>query len=367
MAEKAFKFRLYPNEEQKTQIVKNFGCCRKVYNLFLELEKSEYELNKRFLSYTECSRLLTELKKIEEYGYLKKADATSLQRSLRDLEAAFKNFFAKRTGFPNYKKKSYAESYTAVNNTNGIEVFDKSIKLPKLGRVKCKVNRPLQGRILSATISRTASGKYYVSVLCTGVDITPLAKTKQNVGIDLGIHSFCTLSTGDKIAGPKAYIKEEKKLKRAQRKLSRMKKGSANYGKQRIKKAKIDERIANIRNDWQHKLSLSLVKSFDVICVEDLAIKKMLHKNRFAKYQSDAAWGSFLTKLEYKAQWYGKTVIKVDRYFASSQTCCVCGCIEPAVKSLKITEWTCPKCGANHDRDINAAINLLLEGRLVHS
>ena len=335
MAEKAFRFRLYPNKEQETQIIKNFGCCRKVYNTFLEIEKSEYETNGTFLSYEDCSRMLTELKNTDEFSYLKEAVATSLQRSLKDLITAHKNFFAKRAECPKHKKKSYAESYTAVNNNNGIEVFDRSIKLPKLGRVKCKVNRPLQGRILSATISRVSSGKYYVSVLCTGVDITPLAKTKQSVGIDLGIHSFYTLSTGDKVEGPKAYIKEEKKLKRAQRKLSRMEKGSANYEKQRIKVAKINERIANIRNDWQHKMSLSLVRNFDVICAEDLNVKKMLHKNRYAKYLADAAWGAFLNELEYKARWYGKTFIKIDRYFASSQTCSECGHKEPALKDLR--------------------------------
>jgi putative transposase len=187
------------------------------------------------------------------------------------------------------------------------------------------------------------------------------------VGIDLGIHSFCTLSTGDKIAGPKAYIKEEKKLKRAQRKLSRMEKGSANYEKQRIIVAKINERIANIRNDWQHKMSLSLVRDFDVICAEDLSVKKMLHKNRYAKYLADAAWGAFLNKLEYKAQWYGKTFIKIDRYFASSQTCSECGHKEPALKDLRVRKWICPECGAHHDRDINAAVNILNEGLRVLS
>lgn len=364
MAELSYKFRLYPDAEQQKQIRKTFGCVRYVYNYFLNRRESEYKSTGTTLNYVACARELTALKKTQGYEFLKNADSYALQRSLRALDGAYTNFFKKYAEYPKFKKKRYEASYTTVNNSDGIKVFDNSVKLPKLGIVKCKVHREVAGRILNATISKTKTGKYFVSVNCTDVDIEPLAKTKQSVGIDLGIHSFCTFSDGTKIDGFRPYSESLRKIQTAQKKLSRMKKGSKNYRKQRQKLAGLYERVECQLRDFQHKLSKQIITDFDVICVENLDVSSMISTiiRRCRKYLSASGLSEFKRMLEYKAMWYGKDYIEIDRYFPSSQTCHICGYREPAVKSLRVRQWTCKDCGTNHDRDINAAVNILSEG-----
>ena len=246
---------------------------------------------------------------------------------------------------------------------NNIKVLESAVQLPKLGKVKCRVSRPVQGRILSATVSRSASGKYYVSLCCRlEEDFQKLPTTGVSVGLDMGIKAFAVSSDGTQYANPKYFRQSEKKLKRLQRQLSRKTKGSANWQKACIRVARLHEHIANQRQDMQQKLSTDIIRKNDIICIEDLAPKNMVHNHKLAKAISDAAWGEFRRQLTYKAEWYGRRLITVDRFYPSSQTCAECGKLWPGTKDLRVRRWTCPHCGAVLDRDTNAAVNILREG-----
>ena len=369
---KSYKFRIYPTEEQKIFFAKTFGCVRKVYNLMLNDRKKAYEEFKNDPS--KKMTFPTPAKYKKEFPFLKEVDSLALANAQLHLDKAYKNFFRdKSVGFPRFKsKKNPVQSYTTNNQKGTIALIgSKFIKVPKLkSLVRIKLHRQPKGMIKSATISCHSSGKYYISLLCKE-EISELPKTNSAIGIDLGITDFAILSDGQKIDNHKFTSKMEKKLKREQRKLSRRallakQKGinlfeAKNYQKQKRKVARLHEKVMNQRTDFLNKLSTEIIKNHDIICIEDLNVKGMLRNHKLARSISDVSWSSFVAKLQYKADWYGREIIKVNQWFPSSQICSDCG-HKDGKKPLDIREWTCPICHTHHDRDINASINILIEG-----
>ena len=369
---KAYKFRIYPTEEQEIFFAKTFGCVRKVYNLMLDDRKKAYEEVKNDPS--KKMAFPTPAKYKKEFPFLKEVDSLALANAQLHLDKAYKNFFRdKSVGFPRFKsKKNPVQSYTTNNQNGTVALIDnKFIKVPKLkSLIRIKLHRQPKGMIKSAIVSRHASGKYYISLLCKE-EINELPKTNSAIGIDLGITDFAILSDGQKIDNNRFTSKMEKKLKREQRKLSKRallakNKGiplseAKNYQKQKRKVARLHEKVMNQRTDFLNKLSTEIIKNHDIICIEDLNVKGMLRNHKLARSISDVSWSSFVAKLQYKADWYGREIIKVDQWFPSSQICSECG-HKDGKKSLDIREWTCPICHTHHDRDINASINILTEG-----
>lgn len=366
--EYSYKFRLYPNREQENLIQRTFGCCRFVFNHYLAYRKEVYEKTGETFNYHACANDLTVLKRQKETAWLKEVDATALQSSLRDLDAAYKNFFHRakqgnKPGNPNFKSKHcHRQSYKSKCVGTNIKVLDNAVQLPKLGVVNCRISKQVQGRILSATVSQNPSGKYFVALCCTDVEIQPFPTTNKSIGIDVGIKSFAVSSEGVEFHNPKYLHKSEKRLARLQRSLSRKTKGSHNREKARIKVARLHEHIANQRKDMLHKLSTELIKNYDIISIEDLAPANMLKNHHLAKFIADASWSEFRRQLNYKADWYGKHIVETDRFYPSSQLCSKCGTRWDGTKDLKVREWECPHCGASLNRDVNAAINILNEG-----
>lgn len=368
MAEKAYKYRIYPNKKQQELIQKTFGCARFVYNYYLDKRIKAYAENKTNLTYNMCSKDLTQLKK--EFVWLKEPDKDSLQKALKDLDMAYQKFFKEHTGYPKFKsKKNRYKSYRTSCTNNNIVFINKHIKLPKLGLVKVRDKQIPEGRILNATISQEPNSHYYCSICCTDVEFIQYHKTNKNVGIDLGLVDFAIFSDGIKIDNPRFYEKSEKKLTKLQRELSRKTIGSSNWNKARIKVANLQKHISNQRKDFLQKLTTDIIRNYDVICIEDLDVKSMKETDSKIRNKrvGDVSWSEFRRMITYKSQWYGKELFIVDRYFPSSQICNCCG-YKDGKKSEDIREWTCSKCGTKHDRDINAAKNILDEGlRLLNS
>ena len=363
--EKAYRFRIYPTTEQIVQIQKTFGCTRYVFNHFLGKRIEIYKTDGTTLNFAACCSELTELKK--ELGWLYEPDSTALQSSLRDLDFAYQNFFRRakkgwKPGFPKFKRKRDSrKSYKSKRVGENIAILDNCVKLPKLGLVKAAISKQAQGRILNATVSQNPSGKYFVSVCCTDVDIEPYPSTGVTVGLDMGLTDLVITSDDTIYPNHKHIRKSEKKLARAQRQLSRKQKGSNNWNKARIRVAKIHERVCNQRRDAIHKMTTQIIKGNDIICIEDLNVSGMMRNRKLAKSISDAAWGEVKRQLEYKSDWHGRVLVQIDRFFPSSQLCS-CGYRNTDTKDLSVRIWICPECKKVNDRDINAANNILKEG-----
>ena len=365
--QKSYKYRLLPNLDQRILFEKTFGCSRFIWNQLLA---------DKIAFYKETGKLLynTPAQYKTDYPWLKEVDSLALANVQLNLQQAYKFFFQSKFGFPKFKSKKTAQSYKTNNQKGTIALSDGKVKLPKVGWVKLKLHRQPKGEIKSATISKTATGKYYISILCEE-EILPLPKTDSNLGVDLGLENFAILSTGEKVENPRFLGSLSTKLAKEQKVLSRRallakKEGKKlsdcrNYQKQRLKVARIHEKIFNQRKDFLNKLSTHFIKNHDVICIEDLASKNLMKNHHLARAIGDASWSEFIQQLHYKADWYGKKIIQISRWFPSSQLCSTCG-VSSGKKPLSIREWTCANCHTHHDRDINASLNILKEGlRLV--
>ena len=360
---KAYKFRLLPTEDQSILLSKHFGCVRFVYNHFLREKRDHYLLNRKTLNYNTCAGNLVKMKR-EGFEWLKEVNSQSLQSALMNLETAYGNFFKKKSKFPKFKSKK--NNYDSFTCPASVAIFNNKVEIPKFGEgIHFIKHRELKGKICSATISRTPTGKYYISILTEQEPTKHLPKTGKNIGIDLGIKDFAITSEGQRYTNPKFLYKFQRKLKAAQQHLSRKQKGSNSRERARIKVAKIYEKITNSRNDMQHKVSMSLIKKYDMIALEDLNVKGMIKNHCLSKAISDSSWSSFVAKLLYKAQWYGKELIKIDRFFPSSKTCSDCGHINQNL-TLDVRNWTCV-CGSKHDRDVNASKNILKRALAIQS
>lgn len=362
---KAFKFCLLPTRDQEVLLAKHFGCSRFIYNHFLEEKQKHYLENKTTLNFNQCAANLVKKKKDEEFQWLKEVNSQVLISTLMNLETAYGNFFRKKSRFPRFKSKKNKNNFNIPQH-----IFLKSsntIQIPKFKEgLKFIKHRELMGEIKSATISKSTTGKYYISILCVVEKPTKNKKTGKSIGIDLGIKDFIITSEGQRYRNPKFIRKYERRLAKKQRILSRKEKGSRGRDKARIAVAKVHEKITNSRNDMQHKVSSKLVRDYDLIAIEDLNVKGMVKNHKLSKAISDVAWSSFVTKLKYKAEWNDKEVIVIDRFYPSSKTCSYCDHVKESL-SLNERAWTCSKCNTIHDRDVNASKNILRRALAIQS
>ena len=360
---KAYKYRIYPNREQEIQIAKTFGCCRFVYNQALAYRKEAYEKEKKSVSKIDCNNYCNrELNK--KYEWLKEVDKFALTNAIYNMDAAYQKFFKEHAGYPRFKSKHDNHRSYTTNFTNGNIAVDferGKVKLPKLKEVKAKLHSKFSGQIKSATVSQAPSGKYHVSILVE-TEHQELRHTSHNTGLDLGIKELCITSGGRRYENPKIIKKYEKRLAKLQRKLAHKEKKSKNYNKTKKKIALCHERIANTRKDYLHKISHEIISENQVIVSEELQIKNMVKNHHLAKSISDVSWYELTRQLEYKAKWNGREYVKTDTFYASSQLCSACGYLNTDTKDLSVREWLCPVCGTKHDRDVNAAKNILAEG-----
>lgn len=358
MINKVYKFRLFPTKEQEELLHKHFGHSRWVYNHFLNERKEQYQADKKSDNYYKQSATLTKLKKEEDTKWLKEVNSQTLQFALRSLDTAFLNFFRGNAQFPKFKSRKHKNTFT-IPQFGTIE--DGKINIPKFkDGIKVKLHREVKGKIGKMNITKTPTGKYYVSVF-TEQEIEDLPKTNKQVGIDLGLKDFVITSNNKKFKNNRYTKKYAKQLKKAQKHLSRKRKGSSSFERQKRKVAKIHEKIVSCRLDTLHKVSHQLVNENDLIVCEDLNVKGMIKNHKLSKHIADASWGNFVTLLQYKCNWYGKELVKVNRLYPSSKTCGDCGWINQELK-LSDREWTCNSCGVIHDRDVNASRNILKEG-----
>ena len=355
---KSYKYKLKPSEEQIVLLNKHFGSIRFTYNFFLNERKKEYEINKNTINYYDNAKSLTELKKQEEFSWLNEINSQSLQDSLKNLETAYKNFFRFKKGFPKFKSKHDKNSFCIPQF---VKLENGKLKIPKFKEpIDLILSRSFVGIIKQATISKTSTNEYFVSILVE-TEHNKFPKTGKSIGVDLGIKDFVITSDGYKYKNNRYTKTYAKKIKEHQQHLSRKTKNSNRYQKQKIKVATIYKKITNSRIDNLHKVSTELIKKYDLIVLEDLNIKGMIKNHKLSKHISDVSWAKFVTMLTYKAEWNDKKIVKIDRFFPSSKTCNCCGYINQNLK-LDIREWICPSCKTKLDRDLNASINILKEG-----
>ncbi|MEV6019584.1 MULTISPECIES: RNA-guided endonuclease TnpB family protein [unclassified Streptomyces] len=361
---RGFKYRFYPTAEQADELSRTFGCVRLVYNRALEERTRAWNSEQRRISYGQSSAALTRWKRTEELAFLTEVSSVPLQQALRHLQTAFNNFFAKRTGYPRYKSRKKSRA-SAEYTRSAFTWREGKLTLAKTaGSLDIHWSRPLPpgAEPTTVTVSRDSAGRWFVSLLCEdAIAIAPAPATTAAVGIDAGISSLVTLSTGEKIANPKHERCDRARLARAQRELSRKVKGSSNRAKARVRVARIHARIADRRRDFLHKLSTRLVRENQTVAIEDLAVRNLLKNSRLARAIADASWTELRSMLEYKCAWYGRELVVIDRWFPSSRLCSDCGTVRGKLP-LNVRTWTCTTCASVHDRDVNAARNILAAG-----
>ena len=363
---RAYKFRFYPTPEQETTLARTFGCARFVYNLMLRLRTDAWSQRQESINYNQTSAALTALKKDPAYSWLNEVSSVPVQQALRHLQAAFANFFARRAGYPTFKSKHGPQSATYAASAFTWDSGKSTLVLAKTKdplAIRWSRTIPKAAKITTVTVTKDTTGRNFVSLFSDDA-VSALAEASGDIGLDLGLTHFAILSTGEKIAAPRTFQKNEAKLAKLQRRLAKKQKGSSNRAKARLKVARIHARISDARRDFLHKLSTRLIRENQTIAIETLAVMNMQKNHCLAKSIADAGWSEFTRQLEYKALWYGRTLIGIDKWYPSSKRCSGCGFVVSKL-SLSVREWSCPECGAVHDRDINAACNILAAGLAV--